>query len=136
MPAKSTRTEPDTPSMSHAFYNILHVLGLILLIQAVAAAVHFRMTNGPTMANPSRKMLSITHGIGVLLMLVSGFGMLAKIGMTGGLPNWIYGKLVIWLVFGASIALVNKGKGSPMLWWILIIVLGGAAAWMGIFKPF
>lgn len=135
--------------MSHAFYNILHVLGLILIIQSVAAAVYFRMYGAGSAAgsaantvtsaavqNPARKMLSIMHGVGMLFILVSGFGMLARLGMTAGLPNWIYGKLVIWLVFGASIALVNRGKGSPMLWWILIVVLGGAAAWMGIFKPF
>ncbi|MEQ9105205.1 MAG: hypothetical protein RIE53_10980 [Rhodothermales bacterium] len=128
--------------MSHAFYNLLHILGLILIIQSVASAVYFRLygagsaTGGSPVVNPARKMLSILHGVGMLLILVSGFGMLARLGMTDGLPNWIYGKLVIWLVFGASIALVNKGKGSPMLWWILIIVLGGAAAWMGINKPF
>lgn len=130
--------------MSHAFYNILHVLGLILIIQSVAAAVYFRLygagsttaADGSLAVNPARKMLSIMHGVGILLLLVSGFGMLARLGMTGGLPNWIYGKLAIWLVLGASIALVNRGKGSPMLWWILIVVLGGGAAWMGIFKPF
>jgi uncharacterized membrane protein len=134
--------------MSHAFYNLLHILGLILIIQSVASAVYFRLygagsvanvasaTDATPVENPARKMLSILHGIGMLLILVSGFGMLARLGMTGGLPNWIYGKLVIWLIFGASIALVNRGKGSPMLWWILIIVLGGAAAWMGINKPF
>ncbi len=128
--------------MSHAFYNLLHILGLILIIQSVASAVYFRLygagsaTGGSPVVNPARKMLSILHGTGMLFILVSGFGMLARLGMTDGLPNWIYGKLVIWLIFGASIALVNKGKGSPMLWWILIIVLGGAAAWMGINKPF
>lgn len=125
--------------MSQAFYNLLHIIGLILLVQSLAAVVYYRMTRASDHdpdPNPNRKMLSIMHGTGMLLMLVSGFGMLAHLGMSAGMPNWIYGKLVIWLILGASIAFVNRGKGSPMLWWTLIVVLGGVAAWMGIMKPF
>lgn len=116
-------------------YTLIHIVGILLLVQSVTAAVYhsWRLPGEP---NPHRKLLTITHGIAMLLMLVSGFGMLARLGLTDGLPLWIYAKLLIWLVFGASIALVNRGKGTPMTWWILIIVLGGAAGWLGIFKPF
>ena len=120
--------------MSISFYTLLHIIGLILLVQAVGAASFHRMQTGEA-SHPRMKLLSIMHGVGLLFMLVSGFGMLAQLGITGGLPNWIYAKLAIWLVFGASIALVNRGKGSPMLWWALV-VLGGVAGWLGIFKPF
>jgi len=121
--------------MSISFYTLLHIIGLILLGQAVGAASFHRMQTGEA-SHPRMKLLSIMHGVGLLFMLVSGFGMLAQLGITGGLPNWIYAKLAIWLVFGASIALVNRGKGSPMLWWALVVVLGGVAGWLGIFKPF
>jgi len=121
--------------MPITFYTLLHIIGIILLVQSVTAAVYHAMSR-PGEPDPRRKMLTITHGVAMLLMLVSGFGMLARLGLTDGLPPWIYGKLLIWLVFGASIALVNRGKGSPMVWWVLIIVLGGAAGWLGIFKPF
>ncbi len=121
--------------MSISIYTWLHIIGLILLVQSVGAASFHRMQTGQA-DHPHRKMLSIMHGVGLLFMLVSGFGMLARLGIAGGLPNWVFAKLAIWLVFGASIALVNRGKGSAMLWWVLVVVLGAIAAWLGIFKPF
>lgn len=121
--------------MSSSFYTLLHIIGLILLVQSVGAASFYRLQTGES-DHPRRKMLSIMHGVGVLLMLVSGFGMLARLGMPDGLPNWVFAKLAIWLIFGASIMLVNRGKGSPMLWWVLVVLLGGVAGWLGIFKPF
>ena len=49
----------------------------------------------------ARKLAGMTHGIALLLILFTGFGMIAKLGL--GFPLWVWVKLVvIWLVIGAS----------------------------------
>jgi hypothetical protein len=49
----------------------------------------------------------ITHGLGLLLVLVAGFGMLAKLGIHG-VPTWAALKLIIWVALGAFAALAYK----------------------------
>ena len=84
-----------------------------------------------------RKLAFITHGLGLLLILVSGFGMLARMGLVGGLPPWIHAKLTIWVLAGVAIA-VAKRKSEKLAVWIYAatVLLGFTAAYIAIFKPF
>lgn len=84
-----------------------------------------------------RRGAAIIHGIGLLLLIVTGFAMLSRLGMLhGDPPNWVKVKLGIWLLLGGSISLAARwSKGI----WILLaawIVLGAGAAYLGLYKPF
>ena len=75
--------------------------------------------------------------LGVLAILVSGFGALAKLGLSnpGIWPLWLWLKVLIWLVFGGVTVLIRRApRFAPVLWWALPL-LGGAAAYLAIYKP-
>ena len=82
-----------------------------------------------------RGSLAALHGLGLAILLISGFGMLARLGILKDLPGWAYGKLAIWLVLGASVALAKRKAtwGNKLLtaW----IALGTLAAYLCIYKP-
>lgn len=84
-----------------------------------------------------RKPIAITHGIGLLLSLVGGFGLLARLGIVhGGLPGWVMAKLGIWILFAVLIGVVSRKSSWAKLVWPSIIVLGAAAAYLAGHKPF
>ena len=66
--------------MSLAIYNFLHIAGLVLLLHAIGAFLHHQAT-APESENPRRRSLMIQHGVGLLILLVSGFGQLARLGI-------------------------------------------------------
>jgi hypothetical protein len=88
------------------------------------------------------KCAVIGHGIALVLIILGGFGMQAKMKAAyvaqfdTSFPNWMIAKIVIWIFFGASIALAKRGvlKGSTA--WILMIGLASVAAYLGLMKPF
>ncbi len=121
--------------MSYEFYKILHVLGLILLFfgfGGLLLAAYSKME----LKKPARVMGFITHGLGLLFLIVSGFGMAARLGLMTNLPAWIKAKVVLWALLGISISLVKrKGHiGWPIA--ILLWGLGTSAAIIAINKPF
>jgi uncharacterized membrane protein SirB2 len=79
------RTYPMNP----AFYHILHVLALLVL-----TAQTFMAFANPAPEN--RKRTLMIGGIASLLMLVSGFGLIAKL-YGNSFSGWMIVKLVCWL---------------------------------------
>jgi hypothetical protein len=72
-----------------------------------------------------------------VLILVSGFGALAKIGLSnpGIWPGWLWLKAFIWLLFGGVIVLIRRvPRLTTLLWWVLPI-LGGLAGYLALYKP-
>lgn len=121
--------------MSYEFYKILHITGLILLFFGLSSALTLKMA-GATFTGSVKKMAFITHGLGLLFLLVSGFGLLAKLGIMAEMPGWVWTKLGVWLAMGGAIALAKrKGQlGWPIM--VLFVGLGIFAAWLAISKPF
>jgi len=113
--------------MDPLIYKVLHLAGVVGLFTALGSLI-------ATDENGSRKLGSILHGTSLILILVSGFGMVAKFGY--GFPGWVIAKLVIWLALGAMLA-VAKRKALPQgATFGVVLVLGSLAAWLGIYKPF
>lgn len=121
--------------MSLAFYNVLHVSGLILMLFAVGAFLHHQATS-PGTANPRKRALMIQHGVGLLLLLVSGFGQFARLGISFPWPTWAWIKLGVWLLFALVTRLAGEGGKNANLWWTISLIAAIAAAWLGITKPF
>jgi hypothetical protein len=116
--------------MDLTFYKLIHILGLLLVfVQLGGAAVG-------GMESPWRKTHSTLHGLGLLLMLVGGFGMLAKLDIGFPWPGWVWAKLTIWLLLGASATLIRKVPEKSRLWLALGVLLGTLAAFMALYKPF
>jgi hypothetical protein len=121
--------------MSLEFYKILHLLGLMTLFFSFGGALILGYAGVPFQGR-SKTMIMMLHGIALLLILITGFGMAAKMGYMSHLPGWIQGKLAIWVLLAGGIVLVKR-KGSigwPLV--ILILGLGTTAAILAVTKPF
>lgn len=76
-----------------------------------------------------RKLGSMTSGIGLLLILIAGFGMISKLGHSFTAP-WLIVKMLIWLALGGVIVLINRKPAlAKALWWS-ILGLGAIATVM------
>ena len=82
-----------------------------------------------------KKLGSITSGIGLVLILIAGFGLISKIyGNT--FEGWMIVKLVVWLLLGGLIVLINRKPALAVTLWWTILGLGALSTIMVYLKPF
>jgi len=118
--------------MSYTFYKFIHLAGVMLVFLAYGGVIAQAMTRN--FDARVRKFGAIMSGVGLLLLLVGGFGMQAKLHL--GFPGWVIAKIVIWFVLGGMVALINRKPELGRVWWWLTLILGLTAAIFGIQKPF
>lgn len=119
--------------MSYQFYKILHLSCVFFLLSGVVGLImQYAFTRGQK--SHFHKTIMMLHGLGLLGLLVSGFGLLAKLGIPG-LPGWVGAKLVIWLIFGGWIVLCRKfyGKTMPLLFGTITLAI--TAGYLAVFQP-
>ena len=122
--------------MPYPIYKLIHFLGIFVLLTTLAVpAVH--LLRGGTRADlPRRRLLAITHGVASFLILLGGFGMLARLGVVqGGLPGWILVKLAIWVALSAAFALTLRTATSARIVLVSAPLLALAAAAVALYKP-
>ncbi len=120
--------------MSASAYKVIHLFGIFLVLMAFGGVI-MRSINGGTGEHNWKKQIGIGHGVGLFLILLGGFGMMAKYNYAYG-DGWVIAKIVIWLVFGGLLTAATKmtDKGT-MLWWA-VIILATLSGYLAIFKPF
>jgi len=119
-------------------YKVLHILGIALAFAAVGG-VNVAVINGLTKAtNSARKLGAAVHGIALFLLLVGGFGMLARLGMVQGhaFPGWLWGKIVVWALLGVATVIPYRKPHLAKPLFIVTPLLAAVAAWLAIYKPF
>jgi hypothetical protein len=119
--------------MSYLTLKILHLVGLALTFMGLAGAL---ASNGATTDPAARRVFSMSHGFGLVLVPITGFFMLVQLGIGKNLPGWVWGKVIVWLLAGASLMLVrrfSKFKGALLLYLAALVALG---AWLALYKPF
>ena len=123
--------------LSHSVYNVLHVVGIILIMSSLGGVALHAMNGGTREANSARRLMSALHGAGAFLVLLGGFGMLARIGFKHGepFPGWLVVKITLWLLLAGSIALPYRRPSLARLLLLALPLLGGFAAVMAIYKP-
>ncbi len=123
--------------MPHQFYNVAHIVGIILIMSALGGAAIGAMSPGTEVTPSTRRLLAILHGLGAFLLLLGGFGMLARLGFLRGasFPGWLWVKLVVWTLLAVAIILPRRkpALARPLL--LALPLLGGLAAFMAIYKP-
>ncbi len=132
--------------LSLAVYKTIHFLGIFTLVTALTAtlarsaqsgassgAAPAGASGGAALPDPWRKRLGIAHGAALFLILLAGFGMLAKLDV--GFPGWAMAKVGIWLVAGGLIAL--RKKPSAAAWGVVVVpLLAALAGSIAYVKPF
>jgi uncharacterized membrane protein SirB2 len=116
--------------MTLELYKVLHLIGFALLMMSAGVAL-------ATPKDAPQKTSMIFHGVGLILLLVAGFGMLAKpeFANFSSPENWpikLWIKLSIWI--GAAIlpTLVRRGFVPRPFLWIVALGLASYAAYLGI----
>ena len=124
--------------LSYATYKVLHLLGIFLLFVALSGVALHAANGGNRQDNRLRRAVSIMHGLGMLIVLVAGFGLLARLNIVGNAfgEGWMVAKLVIWFVAGALLAVPYRMPERAPFIFYLLPVLGLAAAMLAIHKPF
>lgn len=121
--------------ISYEVYKMVHLTGLIMLFSGLTSLLTLKVVGAP-IEGTTKKFAFISHGVGLFLVLLGGFGLLARLGITNGLPNWIYAKLAIWLYFGAAIALIKRRGQLGWKLYLPLLLIFIAAAYIAIYKPF
>ena len=88
--------------ISYEVYKIIHLLGLVLLFSGLVGLLTVKMSGGK-LEGSTKSLVFISHGVGLLFLLVGGFGLLARLQLAQNMPNWVYIKLII---------LVSHGRGA------------------------
>jgi len=126
--------------MSLQVYQILHMGGFALVFVALGGMASFALQSaGAVVAEgesaPARpKLWAILHGLGLVLLLVAGFGALAKLGYKGP-PGWAIGKLVIWLLLGATPVIFKRAPQVAKAAVIALPLIALGAAALAVLKP-
>ena len=80
------------------------------------------------------RLLRIVHGVSLLLILVAGFGLLAKLGLAGSWPLWVTVKILVWLALGAAPVFLRGGEAVARVALAVVVVVGAVAAWAALTK--
>ena len=109
--------------MDPGLYKFIHYLGIFFLLAGIG---------GLAFADKDKlKLPSISHGMGMFLILLGGFGMQAKLKIDL-FSSWFVVKVVIWLALGATLVIAKRQLLPPVATWLLVIALSGVAAWLGL----
>lgn len=117
-------------SFAANLYTVLHLVGLFTALAGLGGMIMLRMNPD---GSRGRALCGIAHGVGMLLALVGGFGLVARLGH--GFQPWVIAKIVIWLLVGASPALIRRKPEAGPVWFGLILTLVTVAAVLGRFQP-
>ncbi len=122
--------------MALLIYKIIHLTGIAMTLMALGGAMVYTIAGGRKADLRWRKPVAITHGVGLFLALLGGFGMLARMGIHWPWPGYIFVKVVVWVLFGGLLTLIYKKPDAGKGLWAATIALFALAAYMAIFKPF
>jgi hypothetical protein len=131
--------------ISYATYKLIHIIGILLVFLSLGGRVHQATVEGRGVAIGQGRLraaggraLGVTNGIGLFLILLGGFGLMARMGVTHGLswPGWLWAKVAIWITFGVLLALTFRSPALARPLWLIVPLLGATAAYLALFKPF
>lgn len=118
--------------MSYFFYKILHLFAVLLLFTSLGTLA----AAGGDGAGRLRRLAGVAHGVAMAIILVAGFGLLARLGLFGSIPGWAWLKIGLWLLLGLAVLPLRRRPEWAVWLWSLIPVIGGLAAWLAVKKPF
>ncbi|TVR03284.1 MAG: hypothetical protein EA398_05400 [Deltaproteobacteria bacterium] len=125
--------------MSYAFYKVLHLSSVIILFASLAGMLFARHAHAEREGKPPLWVpLVALHGVSLLVLFVSGFGLIARLGIghgAGGWPTWIWMKIGLWLVIGAFMVLVKRLWKQLLPLFLTLLALGIVTVWTAVTKP-
>jgi hypothetical protein len=119
----------------YAIYRLLHLGGMFAMFMALGGIALHVVNGGTKQSNVGRKLTASLHGTALFIILLGGFGMLARLGIAqGGLPPWIYAKLGIWAVMAVMGTVMYRTPVVAKWMLVALPLLGMVAAWLAVGK--
>jgi len=120
--------------ISYVTYKAIHYFGIFLLVATLGGAVGASGAGSPP--GVARRWW-VLHGVALFLVLLAGFGLLARLGVQHGepFPLWIWIKLTVWVVLGGALVLLRRRpRWAP---WLLGVVpaMAALAGYVAFTKP-
>ena len=101
--------------ISYEVYKVIHLFSLVLFFTSGAIQL---------VGKSQEKIFKILTGVATLFILVSGMGLLARIGVShdAGWPLWAVVKVIIWLVLGALVPIAAKRfpDSGRLIYWAMM----------------
>lgn len=107
--------------ISYEIYKIIHLTCIMLTFTAMSIQL---------VGEKDLKIFKIIAGISSFLILVSGMGLLARVGVThGNIPTWGILKILIWLILAVGLPVAGKRlkQYGLLIYWIAILLFFLAA---------
>jgi hypothetical protein len=121
---------------SYQLYNLLHILGIVLVFMALGGLAFHGANGGTKDTNKVRGLVMATHGVGLVLILIAGFGMLARTRPMGaGFPGWLHPKLLIWVLIAVAPVILNRKPAWSKPLWFVLPLLAATSAYFAINHP-
>ncbi|MEM1245332.1 MAG: hypothetical protein AAGA81_09940 [Acidobacteriota bacterium] len=124
--------------MSFTFFKLIHILGILMVFLGLGGRAVLALQPEPRKA-PGQTLVGVLHGAGLMVVLLGGFGMLAKLGLTGeelqGL-GWLLVKMIVWIVLGGSIMIPVRRPQWTTHWLVAVTALALVAGYFAFYKPF
>jgi hypothetical protein len=122
--------------MTYFTYKLIHYLGIFILVATLGASLGRQAITGGR--DPLRSRWGAVHGVALFLVLLGGFGLMARVGVAHGtmFPGWILAKLGIWVLLGGLLFLARRGQRWTLPLLALVPLLALLAGWMAMAKPF
>ncbi|MGD9573327.1 MAG: hypothetical protein AB7V62_15700 [Thermoleophilia bacterium] len=123
--------------ISYTVYKLVHLFGMFMVFSVLGGIALHALNGGTKQDNVGRTLVAALHGTALFLILLGGFGMLARLGIVqGGLPGWIYAKLAIWVALPFVGMLPYRRPASAK--WVLLALpcIGLLAGIIALTKPF
>ncbi|MFZ4403027.1 MAG: hypothetical protein ACOYOK_02900 [Pseudobdellovibrionaceae bacterium] len=114
--------------LPYNFYKVLHLIGLVSLFIGLGGIIVSQIAE-TQLVKKAKAVAYSAHGIGLLLMFISGFAMAGKGGFMS--QGWVYSKILIWLLLALSISVIKR---STLL--AMVLLLSGLAIYLVEYKPF
>lgn len=121
-------------------YEIVHLIGIALTMSALGATALHALEGGTRRGPRARRTLAWVYGGGLFLILLGGFGMLARLGIAragvAAFPGWLWAKLTVWVLLGAVMILPYRRPAVAMPLLLGTPLLIGLATYFALYKPF
>ncbi len=119
--------------MTTEVYLFLHLFGVVLLFLSIGIWYGAAREMSLREANTTRRTFLAFNGLGGLLILISGFGLLAKIGYLSVIPTFAFIKLGVWVLVFLGLPFYLARSRANLLKLLLVNLVIFVAIYLGIF---
>ena len=120
--------------MPYEAYKLIHVAGILFLFTTLGGVALYAANGGTKENNVGRKWVAALHGLTLVTIFISGFGLVARIGT--GFQPWVWMKVGLWFLIGTIALMPLRRQHLGLPFFIGLPLLGAIAAFLAIFKPF